>query len=413
MTSPNITATTAVRRSFVAPLLFFTALLLGLVPDGNAEPYQPADDQSVVLQIPAAERDGRTAVEAARAAFSAAPDSAQKAAELAGVYLDLHARLGDPRLLGYAESVLNQFKEASNDVYPPVALRLIHADILQARHKFSAASNELWAILAENPEQASAWLMLASIAETQGDYDVTRQACAQLLFAGYSNYGLTCSASVASLQGRSQAALDQLRDALSNERSADRDALAWTHVVAAEIALRAGLQSDAEALLHVAIQFSEDLYPRLALSDLLIDQARFQDAEFILDGMPATDAVLIRRAQIVRNSEKSDAGQRADRIAEQLLRRVAALHMRGDLTHGREEALIALRVTKNADRALEAATRNWALQRESIDAILLLEAAIAANRPDAASPVIDWMDRNNSDDLRLLNLRGQLRRVTS
>lgn len=374
-----------------------------------AEPYRPASDQQVLLKVPTAERESRTGIEALRRNFYDAPASADSAVDLANAYLDLHNRLADPRFLGYAESVLRKFREASGETDSPVAVRLVYADSLQARHQFDAASEVLASVLADAPNQWSAWLMLAAIAETRGDYDLARRACARLVLAGQGLHAMTCSASVASMQGRSLAALAQLRNALSTADTDDAETLAWSYVAAAEIALRAGLLNEAESYLVRAVQTDDGLYSRIALADLLINTRRFEEAARLLDDMPATDGVLIRRAQVAGNRDAADARE----IAGQLQRRVAAMHLRGDLTHGREEAMIGLRVTRDPDSALEAATRNWSLQRESIDAILLLEAALATGKPGAAAPVLDWMAENNSDDVRLLRLRDELRKMSS
>jgi hypothetical protein len=58
--------------------------------------------------------------------------------------------------------------------------------------------------------------------------------------------------------------------------------------------------------------------------------------------------------------------------------------------------------------ALELARRNWATQREPADARILLEAALAANDPAAAQPVLDWLGRTGLEHVGLQALVDRL-----
>lgn len=60
-----------------------------------------------------------------------------------------------------------------------------------------------------------------------------------------------------------------------------------------------------------------------------------------------------------------------------------------------------LRLAHDPARALSLAQTNWQIQREPIDARLLLAAAAAARQPEAARPVLDWMNRTGIEDVRL------------
>lgn len=408
MASPAITASVA-RRLFVAPLFIFSLLLADTTLSAASEAFQPESAREVLLTIPAAERESQANISDARRAFALSPDSAEAAAKLASAYLSLHEKLGDPRYIGYAASVMSEFEEVSGSKPLPARIRIINADLLQAQHQFAEAEAALKDIIKASPEQWNAWLMLASIAETRGNYDLARRACAQLVFAGKTLSGLTCSASVASVRGQSAEALRQMELALAEAGQHSPEIIAWSHVVAAEIALRIDRTQKAEALLETALSIRDSLYTRLALADLLIQQERYDDASSVIEDLPASDAVLIRRARIAGQASPRDLPV----LARQLERRVEAMRLRGEVSHGREEAQIALLLAAEPASALEAALRNWDKQRESIDAMLLLEAAIAAQKPEAARPVLEWMETNESDDVRLLRLRTTLERNSS
>ncbi|MGH8482260.1 MAG: hypothetical protein ACRES8_07360, partial [Nevskiaceae bacterium] len=68
----------------------------------------------------------------------------------------------------------------------------------------------------------------------------------------------------------------------------------------------------------------------------------------------------------------------------------------------------ALEVLGDAPRALLLARRNWLTQREPADARLLLAAAIAAGRPQAAEPVRTFVRDSGLEDARLERLMRRL-----
>ena len=82
--------------------------------------------------------------------------------------------------------------------------------------------------------------------------------------------------------------------------------------------------------------------------------------------------------------------------------------MRGDTLHRQEESRFQLKVEGNKTRALELAVANWAIQREPYDARILLEAAVAAGRRDAAQPVLDWLAQSKHEDPMLTALAQKL-----
>ena len=79
-------------------------------------------------------------------------------------------------------------------------------------------------------------------------------------------------------------------------------------------------------------------------------------------------------------------------IVAQLERRFTANIRASDSAHAREEARFYLQVTEDHSLALTRAEANWRQQREYEDAWLLIEAARAAGKPDAATPARRWMD---------------------
>ena len=68
----------------------------------------------------------------------------------------------------------------------------------------------------------------------------------------------------------------------------------------------------------------------------------------------------------------------------------------------------ALHLKLDAAAALALAQQNWAEQREPADALILLEAALAAKNAAAAKPVLDWLQQTRLEDVRLRPLATRL-----
>ena len=87
----------------------------------------------------------------------------------------------------------------------------------------------------------------------------------------------------------------------------------------------------------------------------------------------------------------------------------AAAALRGDTLHQQEESRFLLQVERDAKRAVNLAVANWTTQREPYDARILLEAAVAARRPDRAQPVLDWLAKSRHEDPRLTAIADALK----
>jgi hypothetical protein len=68
--------------------------------------------------------------------------------------------------------------------------------------------------------------------------------------------------------------------------------------------------------------------------------------------------------------------------------------------------MLYLELLDEPDVALARALRNWEIQREPVDARLVVACARAAGRPAAAAPVLSWRRRAGMEDVvldRMLN----------
>ena len=109
--------------------------------------------------------------------------------------------------------------------------------------------------------------------------------------------------------------------------------------------------------------------------------------------------MLIRRTQAARSLGRGDA----DKLAEQIWQRLQLADQVHGKAHPRELTQTALILGRDQE-ALEWARRNWTLQKEPLDARLLVIAAHAAGQPDGAAVVRRWQQETGLQDVRLSNM---------
>ncbi len=291
----------------------------------------------------------------------------------------------------------------------PPAVRLLKATVLQARHDFNGALSELDRVLTSphlpTPMTAQAILTRAALLQMMGRWEEARRGCERLAAPPLSSiHGQACLAELDSLQGRGNDSLRQM-EALDRRPGAPH---AWLALLRAECAEREG-RSEAGTLFASALALDDGVYVRAAYADWLLDRGRPAEAASVAlgrrdagawspdraDELP--DALLLRLAIAWQRS----GAPQAARAAEQLQARFDAAALRADSTHARERARFALDVRHDAAMALQQALINWTQQREPADAVLLVRAARAAGRPEAAKPVMDLVRQQGWRDHRL------------
>lgn len=292
---------------------------------------------------------------------------------------------GDPRTLGYAEAVLAGLPDSGPSGVEALVLR---ATIEQSRHRFDAARELLDRALEQSPAHVQARLTRATIAHVRGNLDSARADC-EALRAAAPAVGVICRAIGDSLSGHNAEAIKAL------ESVSEPSLRAWALSVAGEIYEQNGALDSAIRSYTASLALSDDLYTTVALTDALIAQQRWPQAEALLLPLPSTDAVLLRRWSVAR-------GQRRDASAlqAQLADRFAAAQARGELLHAREAASFALERGDSA-AALKLARQNWNDQREPADLRILARAASAANDSSVIGEVREWLARTGLADVRV------------
>jgi len=389
------------RRRASAAVLFCIALLGAAC--ASAAPYVPRDAAEVLERLPA--RDGAEWREIAtlQAELARAPRDARLAAEIAQRYLELFRAQGDPRLIAYAQRGLAAW---SGEAEPPFEIALKRAEIAQTEHRFEVARAELERLGARSPRDARVWLTLAAIDVVRADYGSARRACGRLVLLQDVAIVGGCAAAVQAVTGEAGRAYEFLVRQLTDVSDLPPGIAAWLATLAAESADALGRAGEAESHYRTALRAEAhpSVYLLVSYADFLLRAERPGEVVKLLTDAPPADSLLLRLA-IAGKRLGRDVARQLDVLGYRFELALDGL----DNTHAREAACFALYLADKPAVALTSALANWNVQHEAIDARLVLEAALAAGRAEAAHPVLDWLDANRVEHAALRVLAEKVR----
>ncbi|MDQ1817736.1 hypothetical protein RBA41_30985 [Massilia sp. CCM 9210] len=384
------------------PALLLYALT---VPAIHAAPYIPASGSTVVERLPRRADPAQRELAALRAQLAASPRDLALATRTAQRYITVARQETDPRYFGYAQAALAPWWAMPA---PPPEVRLLRAILLQSTHHFAEALRDLDAIVAADPKNSQAWLTRAIVQTVRGDYEAATASCARLSSLSTDLVTITCVANVGTMTGRSAKSEALLEMTLRRNQEADAGMQVWVLTLLGEMAQRRGDAKAAEERFKRALALdARDSYLLGAYADFLLDQQRAPDVIALVKDHTRIDGLLLRHALALRqNGAATDALRNAD---AELKARFNAAMQRGDTVHQREQARYELHIRGDAKTALALAQQNWAVQKESADMIVLLEAAAKAGDKAAAAPVIDWVAKHAVEDVAVARLVRQIR----
>lgn len=379
-----------------------SACLCALATCGaSAAPYIPAKGSEVLERLPRRSDD----LQRLRAQLAASPNDVTLATAIARRHIATARRETDPRYLGYAQAALAPWWNMAS---PPTQVRLLRATLLQSTHQFPEALRDLDAIVAAEPDNPQAWLTRATVQTVRGDYAAATRSCARLSSLTTQLVSISCIASIGAMTGRAAASAALLELTLSREPDAHANLQAWVLTLLAEIAERRGDGAGAESRYRRALALSpRDSYLLGAYADFLLDQKRPAEVLALLRDQTRIDGLLLRYALALRHMPAQ--GKELRTADAELGARFNAATQRGDAVHQREQARYELHVRGDAKTALALAQKNWAVQKESADMRILLEAALKTGDKAAAASVIDWVALYKLEDLAVQRLAAQLK----
>ncbi len=372
----------------------------------QAAPYIPKSDAQILEKLPFRPGDPIAREMAQlRSRLQQNPRDLDVAVALAQRYYGLVAEEGDPRYLGYAQAALAPWWDLPE---PPIPVQILRASLAQFRHDFQGAIDDLSKVLARDPAQSQARALRATLHIVQARYEQARADCQALRGVSTDLVAAGCTAMVDGLTGKAPAAYEQLLSVLRAQPAAPPEEKLWVLTRLAEIAQRLGRYPEAENHFREALNLGiTDTFLLAAYADFLLLQNRPMEVEALLKERVRSDALLLRLVLAERLLKRDGVAAREATLAA----RYAAAQLRNDTVHQQEEAQFELKVRGNAARALVLAQENWKVQLEPRDAEIYLQAALALKTPEAARPVLQWLEKNNVEDQVLISLAKQIKGI--
>ena len=363
-----------------------------------ASPFLPRDDAVVLETLPGKPGDPAAAeLRRLRASVAAAPNDVEAAASLARRYFDLAMEQGDPRYVGYAQAVLRPWPKTAA---APAEMLVLHGKLRQYRHDFQTAMADFDLALKADPANFAARAWRAAILMVQADYAGVRRECALLAPHASELQAVACVAYVDATTGSARAAHERLSAALARARAGGIDPghELWIQTRLAEMAWRSGQLATAERHFRAGLGLgTNDNFILAAYADFLLEQGRAAEVMPLLKGWARSDTLLLRLALAARRLKLAEG----EKFARTLGERFADAALRGEKLHQQEEARYLLDLKDDPKAALAAARDNYRTQREPRDALILIEAALAARDQVAAEPALKWLASSGFESARL------------
>lgn len=370
-------------------------------------PYRPDKDSVVLEQLLAPRLAGAASLRELRDQWRARPAHVPAALAYARAALELNRRDEDPRYLGYAEAALAPWWATSQ---APPEIVLLRASLRLARLDIAPAEQDLQRLIdSPAPEAVAARMTRAGLRLGQGAPDAALADCQAARAAVSDLVAATCVAAARGLRGEAASAQETLDAALLHSADAPLAAELWARAVAAELALRLGRPAQArqhfeQGLRRMSAAGSTDPGLLAAYADFLLARQEGRHVQALLGPTPTQDSLIVRLTlaehQLAQDGDAA-AGDAALAHSRYLALRFQEMRQRGDRSHLRDQALFELEVRGDADAALRSMAQAWVTQREPVDALLLLRAARAAGKPEAAAPARAWITATGLKDARL------------
>jgi len=218
--------------------------------------------------------------------------------------------------------------------------------------------------------------------------------------------GVACSANLISYLGQARRSVDLLKAIEEHGDGLPVAIASWIEGLLAESAERLGDWRAVEAHYRKALALApDDNFLLVAYADFLLDRGRPSEVLTLLAGDAQSDTAYLRLVLAHVMLKSPDL----PRYTWVMAARFEALAQRGDDLFGREQVRFALDAQKDPGAALDLARENWKVQRAPWDARVYLEAALAANQPTAALPVLRFIDETRLEDPMIDPIARELR----
>lgn len=328
---------------------------------------------------------------------------------------DLPAALNYARavfLLGLTEGDLRWYGSAKAALQPWWAAAKLPADghflralVKQGFHDFKGGIEDLSAAIAIDPAQPEYWSWRFSLHLLTSNMVAARTDCDAIGQRFGGDEGQACAATLMYRTGQAQQAiplLNRLVDLPDYQGPFTQD---WLRYHQGEAYRTAGQYTQAIAVWEKHVQARPNSHlVKLTLAELLNQQGQFAKAKRYSEAASPTDALLVQALLASRGLKDGDT----QRLADLFENRMNNQALRGESLIERPTMVYLITYGRDVAQGLKLAADNWSTQNEPADAVLLVQAALKANQPKLAAPVLGWMATTGYTDPVLKALADEL-----
>lgn len=310
---------------------------------------------------------------------------------------------GDLRWYGSAKAALQPWWSAAT---LPAEGHFLRALVKQGFHDFKGGIEDLSAAIAIDPAQPEYWSWRFSLHLLTSNMAAARTDCDAIGQRFGPDEGQACAATLLYRTGQATQAiplLNRLAELPDYQGPFTQD---WLRYHQGEAYRTAGQYAQAIAVWEKHVQARPQSHlVKLTLTELLNQQGQYAKAKRYTDSPSPTDALLVQALLASRGLNDGDT----QRLADQFENRMTNQALRGENLIERPTMVYLITYGRDVQQGLQLAADNWSTQNEPADAVLLVQAALKANQPKQAEPVLDWMAATGYTDPVLKALADELK----
>lgn len=387
------------------PSVFVCVLVMAVgIPAVQAsERFLPANDQVVLTGSIHTADPVFQAFKQAERAWRQDPKQSEAAIRYARQAFLLGLSEGDLRWYGAAKAALMPWWQASDWTADGLFMRGL---VKQGFHDFQGGLADIQAAIALDKTRSEfrSWQFVLHL--LLADVDAAKQDCQELSRYAGALEGQACQAILDYRTGRAEAAIASLTQLVKARDFQGDWAQEWLRFHLGEAQRTAGQYAQAKATWVDHLSRRPRSHGiRLALVELLNAMGEHEQAKRWASVASPTDALLVQQLLASRALNSPDVVG----LTRQLEDRMAAQRLRAEGLIERPTLIYLIRLGKDLTAGLDLAARNWSEQKEPPDALLLVEAALQLQTPQAAQPVLDWMARTGYTDPVLAKAVAQIK----
>ncbi len=366
------------------------------------ERFVPTNNTVVLKTSIASQTKGNDAFKVIDTAWRKQPQDIQVATNYARAVFILGLDEGDLRWYGSAKAALLPWWQEGK---LPADTVFIRGLVKQGFHEFQEGLRDIDLAIAQNPRKAEYWSWRFALNLLLSDFKAAENDCNQIeIFVGRLE-ALQHRAVLHYRSGRAELAL-QIFKQLEQSPEFSKINSEWFQFQLGEAYRVSGQYPMALSVWRQQLAtMPKSHLIRLSLAELLNKQSQFSEAQKITDIENASDALLMQALLAAKGLKD----RQELKIAKLIESRLATQSLRNESLIERPKLIYLIEYGIDAKAGLQLSIENWKVQQEPRDAVLFVKAALQAQQPQAADPVVSWVQQSNYADPELAGLLDLLK----